>query len=77
MSDIVFDGMIFDRLREIGDQGDRIASLEAENERLRLTDAEREALETAARMTGDPSPITAPQVFEYAATLRDLLERLK
>jgi len=77
MSDIVFDGMIFDRLREIGDQGDRIASLEAENERLRLTDAEREALETAARMAGDPSPITAPQVFEYAATLRDLLERLK
>ena len=43
MSDIVFDGMIFDRLREIGEQSDRIASLEAENERLRLTGAEREA----------------------------------
>ena len=41
-----------------------------------LTDSERKALETAVRMAGDPSPITAPQVFEYAATLRGLMERL-
>jgi len=42
-----------------------------------LTDEEREAVELAVRMVGDPSPITAPQVFQYAATLRSLLERLK
>jgi len=41
-----------------------------------LTDEEREAIEIAVRMAGDPSPITAPQVFHYAATLRSLLERL-
>lgn len=42
-----------------------------------LTDEEREAVRTAVRMAGDPSPITAPQVFKYAATLRSLLERVK
>ncbi len=47
-----------------------------EIERLRLTDEDREAIEIAVRMAGDPSPITAPQVFHYAATLRLLLERL-
>ena len=67
MSDIVFDGMIFDRLREIGDQSDRIASLESEIERLRLTDAEREAVEYAEGMTSN---------CDVAATLRGLLERL-
>ena len=44
MSDIVFDGMVFDRLRQIGDQSNRIAALESEVARLRLTDAELEAL---------------------------------
>ena len=42
-----------------------------------LTDEEREAIRLALRMAGDPSPITAPQVFQYAATLRSLLERMK
>jgi hypothetical protein len=42
-----------------------------------LTDEEREAVKLAVKMVGDPSPITAPQVFEYAATLRSLLERTK
>ncbi len=36
MSDIVFDNLVFDRLREIGDQRDRIAALEDEITRLRL-----------------------------------------
>jgi len=49
----------------------------AEADRLRLTEAEREAVKLAVKMVGDPSPITAPQVFEYAATLRSLLERTR
>jgi hypothetical protein len=53
-----------------------MAEAASEIERLRLTDAEREAVELAVKMIGDPSPITAPQVFAYAATLRGLLERL-
>ena len=69
MSDIVFDGTIFDRLREIGDQSDRIASLESEIERLRLTDEEREAVEIAVEHLQNSGL--------GIATLRKLLERLK
>ena len=50
MSDIVFDNLVFDRLREIGDQRDRIAALEDEIARLRLTDAEREAINVAQNL---------------------------
>lgn len=41
-----------------------------------LTDAEREAVEWAAKAVADPTPVAwyAPQV---AATLRGLLERMK
>ena len=42
-----------------------------------LTPEEREAVEVVLRMCGDPSPVTAPLVFKYAATLRGLLERIK
>lgn len=73
MSDIVFDGMIFDRLREIGDQSDRIASLESEIERLRLTDAEREAIEWFAEVR---KPLSSFDDGEYVFTLRKLFERL-
>jgi hypothetical protein len=45
-----------------------IRRLVAENERLRLTDAEREAIETAVRWL-EPYP-------QCAVTLRNLLERL-
>lgn len=72
MSDIVFDGMIFDRLREIGDQSDRIASLESEIARLRLTDEEREAIRYLACI----SPQDAKIKTRHAATLRGLLHRL-
>lgn len=43
-------------------------------DRLRLTDAEREAVEWAAHAAADPTPVAwyAPQI---AATLRGLLER--
>jgi len=50
MSDIVFDGMIFDRLKEIGDQHERIAALEAEVARLRLTEKERKAIKNACKL---------------------------
>ena len=70
MSDIVFDGMVFDRLREIGDRIDRIAALESELARLRLTDAEREAVESCI---ADDEAATA---YTRADTLRGLLERL-
>ena len=68
MSDIVFDNLVFDRLREIGDQRDRIAALEDEIARLRLTDAEREAVEFAVQHLTDSGWGTA--------ILRGLLERL-
>jgi uncharacterized small protein (DUF1192 family) len=71
MSDIVFDNLVFDRLREIGDQRDRIAALEEEIARLRLTDAEREAIADAADRYAEITPESA----ETAATLRGLLER--
>jgi uncharacterized small protein (DUF1192 family) len=73
VSDIVFDGMVFDRLREIGDQSDRIAALESEIARLRLTDEEREAVEDAVSRY---VPGITPRAEERAATLRGLLERL-
>lgn len=72
MSDIVFDGMVFDRLREMGDQSQRIAELESEIARLRLPDAEREAMTDAADRYAEITPESA----ETAATLRSLLERL-
>ena len=70
MSDIVFDNLVFDRLREIGDHSQRIGELEREIARLRLTAAEREAVTWAA--------ITADSEYDSrrAATLRGLLERL-
>ena len=53
---------------------ERIKKLEAEIARLRLTDAEREAMEVAARFMekwgGVPNTITSD-------TIRGLLERLK
>jgi hypothetical protein len=74
MTDIVFDNLVFDRLREIGDQSQRIGELEAEIARLRLTDAERDAVEVAARFMdkwgGVPNTIASD-------TLRGLLERMK
>jgi hypothetical protein len=81
MSDIVFDGMIFDRLREIGDQSDRIASLESEIERLRLTDAEREAVRFCVTAslpeTEKLGGVAGALCRMHAATLRGLLERTK
>ena len=77
MSDIVFDGMVFDRLREIGDQRDRIASLESEIARLRLTDEEREAINMARKiMVSEPS-MNPAQRAEWAITLSRLLERME
>lgn len=84
MSDIVFDGMVFDRLREIGDQSDRIASLESEIARLRLTDAEREAIQGMASDYQEIAefneerchPHYAEKASKRAAMLRNLLERL-
>ena len=65
--------MIFDRLREIGDQSDRIASLEAEIARLRLTSAEREAVENAAYFLRQSDEAG----LRCAVTLRGLLVRTK
>jgi hypothetical protein len=77
VSDIVFDGMVFDRLREIGDQRDRIASLESEIARLRLTDEEREAINMARKiMVSEPS-MNPAQRAEWAITLSRLLERME
>lgn len=72
MTDIVFDNLVFDRLREIGDQSQRIGELEAEIARLRLTDAERSAIRDAA----DRYASLTPESVATAATLRGLLERL-
>ena len=70
MSDIIFDNLVFDRLREIGDQNQRIGELESEVARLRLTDAEREAVEWAYSM------LTADTHYaSVAGTLRGLLAR--
>ena len=69
MSDIVFDNLVFDRLREIGDHSQRIGELEREIARLRLTAAEREAVEWfAGSRSHRPSGART--------TLRGLLERL-
>lgn len=64
-------------VREIGDVGrglhlaeDEIARLRAEVARLRLTDAEREALDTAIREGQRGGPL-----FTHTATLRGLLAR--
>ena len=70
MSDILFDNLVFDRLREIGDQRDRFAALESEIARLRLTDEEREAVERAADL------IDAKTCGD-SSTLRAMLERLR
>jgi hypothetical protein len=71
----------WDRIRAEGEQISReeaykvltaeIATLRAENERLRLTDAEREAIDWAA--------YAAEKWYEHtaAATLRGLLERTR
>lgn len=79
MSDIVFDGMVFDRLRQIGDQSNRIAALESEIARLRLTKEEREAIEAAVRLLPD-GPYTdydGTVVPDRRTILRGLLERTK
>jgi hypothetical protein len=68
MSDIVFDRMLLDYLEKKNDQSTRIAAMESEIARLRLTNEEREAVETAVRWM-EPYQ-------QVAATLRKLLERL-
>ena len=67
MTDIVFDSLVFDRLREIGDQSQRLGELEREIARLQLTDAEREAV---AYYLGSGGP------HAVHTTLRSLLSRL-
>jgi len=69
---------ICERLRSTPRADIREVMREAADEiaRLRLTDAEREAVEWAAKAVADPTPVAwyAPQI---AATLRGLMERLK
>ena len=80
MSDIIFDNLVFDRLREIGDQSQRLGELEREIARLRLTDAEREAVAWAAAIEPEPSgrwtKTNEAAWNQRSATLRALLERL-
>jgi hypothetical protein len=73
MSDVVFDRMLFDHLDKVTDQTNRIASLEDEIARLRLTDAEREAVRFFSMIDG---PGNVPVANKRAATLRGLLARL-
>jgi hypothetical protein len=73
MSDVVFDRMLFDHLDKVTDQTNRIASLEDEIARLRLTDAEREAVRFFSLIDG---PGNVPVANKRAATLRGLLARL-
>ena len=82
MSDVVFDRMLFDHLDKVTDQTNRIAALEDEIERLRLTDEERQAIERQAdwmsmqaQQAGDIH--SADLRSQEAATLRGLLERTK
>lgn len=83
MSDVVFDRMLFDHLNKVTDQTNRIAALEDEIARLRITDAEREAIDTAeASLMRESTDMNAPQPVRKrlgaaAATLRGLLERTK
>ena len=81
MSDILFDNLVFDRLREIGDQSQRIGGLESEIARLRLTDEEREAVEWASKTLcvgwHDLAAGDKQRTRDAAATLRGLLERTK
>lgn len=70
MSDVVFDRMLFDHLDKVTDQTSRIAALEEEIARLRLTDEEREAITVAC---GDSSQWGRTHV----ATLMRLLERTR
>ena len=74
MSDILFDNLVFDRLREIGDQSHRICELESEIARLRLTAEERELLENAASQHDSAGTDSGDNV---ARVLRGLLERTK
>lgn len=80
MSDITFDGMVFDRLQQIGDQSQRIADLEAEIARLRLTDSEREAVEWVSRTLcvgwHDLDASGKQQSRNASAALRGLLDRI-
>ena len=71
------DSVDADIRRTACDAASALASLRTWVNELQMNVAEREAVELAVKMIGDPSPITAPQVFAYAATLRGLLERLK
>ena len=73
MSDIVFDRMIFDHLEKVADQSNRIAALEEEIARLRLTAEEREAVERVSVAYELLPTVGAKQV---SATLRKMLERL-
>jgi uncharacterized small protein (DUF1192 family) len=74
MSDILFDNLVFDRLREIGDQSQRIGGLESEIARLRLTDAEREAIREAVGAYNDNDD--DEECAKIAATLHGILKRL-
>jgi hypothetical protein len=70
MSDVVFDRMLFDHLDKVTDQTSRIAALEEEIARLRLTDEERAAVESCI---ADDEAATA---YARADVLRELLKRL-
>lgn len=80
MSDILFDNLVFDRLREIGDQSQWIGVLESEIARLRLTDEEREAVRfctTAALPETEKLGGVAGELCRmHGDTLRSLLSRL-
>jgi hypothetical protein len=79
MSDVVFDGMIFDHLEKVADKSNYVSALEEEIARLRITDKEREAI-LAGIATCDEVEQYRPKSGLYrhaAATLRALLERMK
>lgn len=75
MSDIVFDGMVFDRLREVSNQNEKIAALEAEIARLRLTDAEKDAIRLGELAYPGLRVTDNGKWVNVWATLRGLLER--
>lgn len=73
MSDIVFDNMMFDYL-------ERQAERRYEVERLRITDAERDAIRWASQTLcvgwNDLRPQDRDRSRKAAATLKSLLERI-
>ena len=63
-----------DPLDELDEAADQITGLQAEIDRLRLTDAEREAVRFFSQIDG---PHNVPVANKRAATLRGLLERTR